>query len=143
MPSDSADDIEAKLKHLEFIQAVITRMATNSFLFKGWAITVAVGLGAFAAVDSKGALLAITIISTAMFWGLDGYYLSLERCFRKLYREVAATNPADITFAMEPVKADHPARAWLRICFSRPHLWFFYGSIVAVEVVGIAIFGSK
>jgi transposase len=33
--------LEAKLKHLEFIQTVITRLATNSFLFKGWAITIA------------------------------------------------------------------------------------------------------
>ena len=28
------------MKHLEFIQAVITRMATNSFTYKGWAITL-------------------------------------------------------------------------------------------------------
>jgi hypothetical protein len=32
------------LKHLEFVQAVITRLANNSFLMKGWALTVA---GAF------------------------------------------------------------------------------------------------
>ncbi len=28
--------MDAKLKHLEMIQAVITRMAHNSFLLKGW-----------------------------------------------------------------------------------------------------------
>ena len=28
-----------KLKHLEMIQAVITRMADNSFALKGWAST--------------------------------------------------------------------------------------------------------
>ena len=39
--------MEAKLKHLEFIQTVITRMATNSFLFEGWAITIAAGLAGF------------------------------------------------------------------------------------------------
>jgi hypothetical protein len=70
---DNADgeaaDMTAKLKDLEFIQAVIARMATNSFLFKGWAITIAAALAAFAAVESKQALLAITLISTIMFWG--------------------------------------------------------------------------
>src|ERR1700692_1358985 len=90
-----------KLKHLEFIQAVIARMATNSFLFKGWAITIAAALSAFAAVDQKKPLLAIALISTVMFWGLDGYYLWLERCFRILYSKVAATSEADIDFVME------------------------------------------
>ena len=32
--------MEVKLKHLEMIQAVITRMAKNSFLLKGWSITL-------------------------------------------------------------------------------------------------------
>ena len=32
---------EDKLKHLEFIQNIITRMNTNSFLIKGWAVTIA------------------------------------------------------------------------------------------------------
>ncbi len=32
---------EPILKHLEFIQAVIARQANNSFLVKGWGLTVA------------------------------------------------------------------------------------------------------
>lgn len=134
--------MEAKLKHLEFIQAVIARMATNSFLFKGWAITIAAGLSAFAAANTKQGVLALVLISTAMFWGLDGYYLWLERCFRKLYKKVAGTSPADITFAMEPEK-EQPLREWLKVCACRPHLWFFYGSIMAVDVAGLIIFRSK
>ena len=31
---------EVVVKHLELIQAVITRLANNSFLMKGWALTV-------------------------------------------------------------------------------------------------------
>ena len=67
--------MEQKLKHLEFIQAVISRMATNSALFKGWAVTIAAGLSAFATAETKVALLFIAIISTTMFWALDGLYL--------------------------------------------------------------------
>jgi hypothetical protein len=29
-----------KIKHLEMIQAVISRLANNSFLLKGWSITL-------------------------------------------------------------------------------------------------------
>jgi hypothetical protein len=134
-------DIAAKLKHLEFIQGVIARMATHFLLFKGWAITIAAALSAFAAVDSKQALLAITLVSTIMFWGLDAY-LWLERCFRKLYQKVALTNPADINFAMEPDKI-HPRRQWLLTCERPPHLWFFYGSIIAIEIVGMVVMRSR
>jgi hypothetical protein len=134
--------MEAKLKHLEFIQAVISRMATNSFLFKGWAITIAAGLAASAAVEKRRALLIITLVSTVMFWALDGYYLWLERCFRKLYQEVARKDDSEIDFVME-IKKPQPIRRWLLTCLGRPHLWFFYGSIIVIEVFGIAFVGSK
>lgn len=134
--------MEAKLKHLEFIQAVISRMATNSFLFKGWAITIAAGLAASAAVEERRALLVITLVSTVMFWALDGYYLWLERCFRKLYQEVARRDEPEIDFAME-ITRDRPMRQWLLTCIARPHLWFFYGSIIVVELLGILFMRGK
>lgn len=131
--------MEAKLKHLEFIQAVIARMANNSFLFKGWAITIAAALSAFAAVDTKKALLAIALISTVMFWGLDGYYLWLERCFRDLFADVAAKSEAEIDFAMELRDKSHRLAGWLKTCFCRPHLWIFYGTIIGIDVIGIFV----
>jgi hypothetical protein len=133
--------MEAKLKHLEFIQSAIARMATNSFLFKGWAITIAVGLAAFAAVDAKVALLVIALISTAMFWSLDSYYLWLERGFVTLHAEVAAKREADIDFSMMIDKTD-AARRWFSTLW-RPHLWLFYVAIIAVDVIGIFIVGNK
>jgi hypothetical protein len=133
--------MEAKLKHLDFIQGAIARMATNSFLFKGWSITIAAALGGFAAVESKAALLAIAVASTLLFWGLDGYYLWLERGFVTLHREVAAKDEATIDFAMAVDKTDAPNR-WLRTCF-RPHLWIFYGIMIATDVLGIVLIRSN
>src|SRR5450759_86954 len=130
-------DMEAKLQHLQFIQAAIARMATNSFLFKGWSITIASGLAAFAAVESRTALLVLVLVSTALFWGLDGYYLWLERCFIKLYEKVAARPEGEIDFSMTPDKTD-AARQWLKTCW-RPHLWLFYGVIIVIDVVGILL----
>ncbi len=127
--------MEAKLKHLEFIQAVISRMATNSFLFKGWAITIAAGLSAFAAVDARIVALLIAVVTTVMFWGLDGYYLWLERCFIRLHCEVARKAEADIDFNMTPDKTDATQR-WFKTCW-RPHLFLFYGGLVVIEVVGL------
>ena len=133
--------MEAKLKHLEFIQAAIGRMATNSFLIKGCAITIATALTAYAAVDSKAALLTIALISTLIFWGLDGYYLWLERGFVQLHKEVAAKNEDAIDFAMA-VDKTQATRRWLKTCM-RPHLWLFYGTIIAIDVVGIFVIKGK
>lgn len=129
--------MDAKLKHLEFIQAAIGRMANNSFLFKGWAITIATGLSAFGAANSKAALLAIALITTLLFWGLDGYYLWLERGFVALHAAVAARDEARVDFSMA-IDKTNAARAWFRTCW-RPHLWLFYGAIITVDVVGIFI----
>lgn len=133
--------MDAKLKHLEFIQAVISRMSTSSFLFKGWAITIAAALSAFGAVKDKTPLLVIAAISTLLFWGLDAYYLWLERRFIALYRVVAKTEPDDIDFDMTPDK-DHAFSNWFRTCW-RWHLLFFYGAIIVIDVVGIFIVRSK
>jgi hypothetical protein len=129
--------VEAKLKHLEFIQAVISRMATNGFLFKGWAITIAAALSAFGAVETKATLLTIALISTTMFWALDGYYLWLERGFIDLHKQVAAKSDAHVDFCME-IDKTHAARRWFKRCW-RPHLWLFYGTIIAVELIGILL----
>jgi hypothetical protein len=133
--------MEAKLKHLEFIQAAISRMATNSFLFKGWAITIAAGLSAFGAANTKVGLLAIALISTVLFWGLDGYYLWLERGFVNLHKEVAAKKEADIDFSMVIDKTNAVCE-WLKTCF-RYHILAFYGTIIAIDVIGIFIIRSK
>ncbi|MGI8727765.1 MAG: hypothetical protein ACR2K6_08840 [Solirubrobacterales bacterium] len=129
--------MDAKLKHLDYIQTVIGRMATNSFLFKGWAMTIATGLSAFGAADTKVALLVIAIITTALFWGLDGYYLWLERGFIALHNSVAAKDEGQIDFCMAIDKSDAVKR-WLRTCL-RPHLLAFYGLIMVVEAIGIAV----
>jgi len=42
-----------KIKHLEFIQTIINRMAANSFLIKGWAITLVAALFALSSKDTN------------------------------------------------------------------------------------------
>ena len=133
--------MEAKLKHLEFIQAAIARMATNSSLFKGWAVTIAAALAAFSAVNTMAGLLAIALISTVMFWGLDGYYLWLERGFVALHNEVARKSESDIDFSMR-IDKSKAMRNWIKIC-GRFHLIAFYGTIIVVEVIGIFIIKGK
>ena len=59
--------MENKLKHLEFIQNVINRMANTSFLLKGWSITIIAGLFAFSATEGLVAVLWLGVLLTLVF----------------------------------------------------------------------------
>ena len=92
-------------KHLEFIQNIITRMNTNSFQLKGWAVIVVSALLAIYASSKNEYFILAAIFPAVAFWFLDSYYLSQERKFRSLYNDVAGVseNPKKIqAFAMRP-----------------------------------------
>jgi hypothetical protein len=83
---------EDKRKHLDLLQSAITRMAANSFLLKGWCVTLATALFGFSAKEGAPRLALLALLPILAFWGLDAYYLGLERKFRNLY--AGATAPA-------------------------------------------------
>ena len=94
-----------KIKHLEFIQAIITRMNTNSFQIKGWMITIVSAILALYASTKNHYFVLVAILPTVIFWFLDAYYLWQERKFRGLYNDVAGLSkpPQNIElFAMRP-----------------------------------------
>ena len=65
--------MESKLKHLEMIQAVVNRMANNSFLLKGWSVTLVSALLALAAANSDRRFVFVAVLPLLMFWLLDAY----------------------------------------------------------------------
>lgn len=79
---------EKKIKHLEFIQNIITRMNQNSFLIKGWAVTLISALLALYANNGKKLFVLISVFPVAVFMLLDSYYLWQERKFRCLYNKI-------------------------------------------------------
>lgn len=124
---------EDKRKHLEMLQGVINRMASNSFLFKGWSITIIAGISAFAAKDSIGALMVIPIVSTVLFWCVDAYYLMLERAFREHYNNVATRDPSNIDYSMKVSETSF--LWWVKTFFGRPVLVLFYGTVLAMLIL--------
>ena len=84
-----------KIKHLEFIQATITRMNQNSFQIKGWMITIVSALLALYANSKNVMYIFIAIVPVIVFWMLDAYYLQQERKFRGIYNDVAGISPED------------------------------------------------
>ncbi len=127
-------NMECKIKHIELIQQVIQRMAGNSFLLKGWSITIAAALFALSAKDAQTSFLLVALLPTLAFWGLDGYFLRQERLFRKLYDKVTATAPEQIDFSMNTQPFANAVDGWLKTCCSST-LLAFYGAVFGSAVL--------
>jgi hypothetical protein len=72
-------------KHLDYLQAIITRHNTNSFMLKGWAITLLSALLALSGAIKEPNISLVAIMPILIFWCLDTFYLSNERCFVDLF----------------------------------------------------------
>jgi hypothetical protein len=125
---------ETEIKHLEFIQTVIGRQASNSFLIKGWALTVAGIFYGFAANELNWRIALVALLPGVVFWGLDAYYLWQERVFRCLYDAVRTGKPAIDPFCMKA--KHHPdlqIDKYLRVAVTKT-IWSIYTLILAVGV---------
>jgi hypothetical protein len=128
--------MESKLKHLEFIQNIITRMNTNSFLVKGWNITIVSALIAIYASNQNICILLIGIIPTILFWFLDTYYLTQERKFRGLYNDVAgvSANPKNLKeFEMNPDLYKGGKYRYFNVFRSRT-IWVLYLPLILILI---------
>jgi hypothetical protein len=127
----------ADIKHLEFIQSVITRLATDSFLMKGWALTVAGALFGFAAKGTDWKIALVGLMPVAAFWGLDAYFLRQERLYRILYDHVRRSDTDVEPFAMAASRYAPEVPSWELTLISRT-LWPFYGLILLIGIFLIA-----
>lgn len=121
-----------KVKHLEFIQAVIGRMASNSFLLKGWSLTVLGGMFALAGQSNVPDYIFVAVIIILGFWALDGYYLCAEKRYRAFYNEVRRKDEKDIDFAMELTPTCKEEAAWFGSARSDTLLMFYMPLMVAI-----------
>jgi hypothetical protein len=128
--------MDKKIKHLEFIQNVITRMNTNSFLIKGWAITLVSALFALAAKDANINFVLVSYVIMPSFWIIDGFFIAVERRYRDLYADVIKKEEADIDFEMNISKyKKNKGRSWMEGVFSQTLIPFYGISIVATLIV--------
>lgn len=76
------DRKEFLFKEIEIIQSIIRRMAFNSFLIKGWTLTLVI---ASLLLNHDFEEKWLGFIPLLIFWFLDAYYLRQEKLFRKLH----------------------------------------------------------
>lgn len=119
-------------KEIDLVQSVISRMASNSFMLKGWMITlvsVILALNKDTIVATDYAYFnAGLVFVIAGFWYLDGFYLHLERCYRRLYaHRIALRKEGDLSnlYSLD-YRPFVEKETVFKVCRSKT-LGFFYG----------------
>lgn len=147
-PSD-----EDRRKHLDFIQAVVTRMSAASSGAKGWLLPVVTATYGFALTQHSRAVTLLGLAAVALFMFLDANYLRQERAYRRLYDTVAKGTREVPLFSLDPSEADDPipeAASWRQRLRTMIGRWFpawsvwsswsilpFYGALL---LIGIGIY---
>jgi hypothetical protein len=134
---------DAFTKHLEFIQNIINRMSNNSFLLKGWNVTVSTAVLALIVGMPRPVFLVIALFSALSLWGLDAYYLRQERLFRLLYNDLrlSATNKKSKRVELFSLSTDiyqSQVPSWSRTLWSKSILGL-HGVVVSVIILTVVL----
>ena len=134
---------EFMIKEIEVTQDIIKRMASNSFIIKGWCITLVV---ATLLISGKNIYILVAFIPLLTFWVLDAYFLWLERLYRELYKWVVANrlNTADYLFDMniKRFKNVSTIKGIIKTMFSISFV-LFYGSLLLITIIILTIILKK
>lgn len=141
--------LDDRRKHLDMVQAVVSRMASSSSTAKGWLLPVVTATYGFALVQHVPSVASLGLAAIVVFGVLDGHYLRQERAFRVLFRQIASGNIGG--YDMNPNRyfhkpngdeddeRDENCRWWHVICSWA--LMGFYGPLAGVGVV-VIVFAS-
>lgn len=123
-------DKEILHKEIDLIQSCITRMANNSFLLKGWSISIIAVVLALADKAGNPALLsAILLIPLLSFWYLDAFFLRTEKMYRKMYEWIIVNRPnkiKDHLYDLNPHRFSNEVDSKWKVMWSVT-LRYFYG----------------
>lgn len=131
-------------KEIDLIQSVINRMASNSFMLKGWLIS----LIAVVLALSKDSLFSCNAIFVCIilcfpiliFWYLDAFFLHKEKCYRALYEWVTKNRMSnnENIYSLDYRPYQKEVNSQLRVMFSKT-LFPFYGLSFILLIIVILL----
>jgi hypothetical protein len=126
---------DLRARHLELIQAVISRLAGNASTLKNYAVTLATAVCGLAVALKEPSVMALVLLPIFALALLDGKYLYLERRFRRLYEQVRSEMWASMpTFGMDT--STITGVDFLGTLFSWSVLGFYFPLAAGVLLVG-------
>lgn len=126
--------MDEKIAHLGFIQGVINRMGSNSFMIKGWCIALVSAFFALYADKANAAFVYLALFPLAIFWGLDTFFLRQEKMYGKLYEKVADGTIKSDSFGMDASIYKKDIGCYIEVAFSKT-LLPFYGTMIVMILV--------
>lgn len=155
MDPSNPEDREDRRKHLEFIQAIITRMSSASSNTKAWFLPVATAAFGYAIAQDSPWVALLGVGATILAAYIDANYLRQEKAFRAMYRTVAKGEESFTSFCLQPdeipgcVSASErglwpdSVPSWFNSLLPGPSVWMSW-SILAfylpILLAGIAVF---
>lgn len=116
-------------KEIDLIQSCIKRMANNSFLIKGWTLSLIVIVLSLSLKENVNIIFLsfILLIPILTFWFLDSFFLQTEKKFRKMHEWVIKNreNSNEYLYDLNPKRFDKEVQSRFRIMMSAT-LWPFY-----------------
>lgn len=113
---------DIKIAHLGFIQNIINRMASNSFLIKGFVVTFVTTLY-FYLLDKH--CVQIIFIPIFLFWFLDAYFLHQEKLYRELYEKVAKNEMSSDEFSLNASICENEVDSFWKILLNKTTFPFY------------------
>lgn len=121
--------IEEIHKEIDLIQSCINRMSNNSFMLKGWLISLIVVVIALSPEEINGFLIILaTLLITLSFWYLDAFFLRTEKLYRKLYNWTLQERPKgnnEKLYDLNPHRFDNDVESTIKVMFSKTLFWFY------------------
>ena len=142
--------IEEIHKEIDLIQACISRMAQNSFMIKGWFVSIYAVVLALLPEKVNMLLLCIAlVVVNVIFWHLDGFFLRTEKIYRKIYDWILKERPQnnrELMYQLNPAKfigkIEEVESVW-KVMWSKTLRWFYLILLVIVIIVFIVEFWSS
>lgn len=130
-------NIEIIHKEIDLIQSCISRMAQNSFLLKGWTVSLVAVVIALGKDFDFMYLCLLLLLPVTCFWYLDAFFLRTEKMYRQMYEWVIKNrNSTDAyLYDLNPHRFEKEVSCELYIMFSRT-LLVFYGIPTITLIVG-------
>ncbi len=129
---------EKKITHLGYIQGIINRFCNNSFLIKGWCVTITAALTALSS-GSKDHYILIAYFPIIVFWFLDAYYLWQEILYRALYDNIRIKGENTIDFSMKIPKKIRENNNYISVVFSKT-IFPFYAVLIGTVLFFMFVF---
>ena len=114
-------------QEIKIVQNIIDRMAKNSFMIKGWTVTLVV---ISLLIEGEKIHYSLAYLPCIVFWALDAYYLQQEKIYRKLYEWLIENRPDNIDHMFDMRTGERVIDVNYFEVFISTTISLFYGMVI-------------